>query len=495
MVPEPHIGSERDLPTSDIMESRGRIILRLAREPFAWLCVIHLTILVSQVPIFSRLTGWFFHPEAKPLGPWYLLIGLALVPAVGLFILTRWTARRPLAVGVLVLLGFVLQQGFAWSEGHGRNGMRNRIVTTGHAEFARIAVDQPSLWDVLVRYEAKLATNELGIYAHSKPPGQLLFYMATERLAQVFARDENPAARLDSTRNLAAMAWPLLCYLVLFPLYFTLREIVGDETAFLGCLLYLVVPSVTLITLHTDECLFPLLLMTVVWIATIAQVRRSWAWALAAGAMLYVSAFFSFALLLAAPIAASFAAASELASVGGQRPGKRVRSLARTLAGSAIGFAALFILFAFAFHYDFLARLEGAERHHMQWKYWKGELGETVYFAGLGYLEFVLLLGIPLAVLALAGARRSLVRATAGDWQQLVIPCAALGAVFLFLGFLGHAKGETARLWLPFVQICCGLAAAELQDRKKYPRALLVAAVLALQWFTIWAIKANQDFW
>ena len=467
-------------PCSSRLEAAADLIM----QPFVLLALVHLSILAIRLPLLESVPGWFYGFHPKSLGPWYLIVGLAAIPAIGWLVGQRLRSRPLLGVCLLVGLGFVLQQGFAWSEGLGIDGVRNSIVNSGHAEFASIAVQQPSMWDVLTRYEDKLQRGELGEFARSKPPGTLLAYMATERLARGLARDQSPAGRLWATRNLASVLWPLICYVALLPLFLALRRLLGGDAAFLACLLYLVVPSVALMTLHTDQFLFPLLLMTTVWMAVEAQSRHSWGWAVATGLAIYLSAFFTFALLVAAPIAAAFAVAVE----------RQAKALAKTACGAAIGFGALAIVFAVGLHYDFITRLRAASLHHAQWRHWEGGTSETFSAAWLDYLEFAVWLGVPITLLSLAGIRRAVLRGIKRDYGRLVLPALAVLVSFLYLGFFGKTKAEAARLWLPLVPMCCGLAAAELHDR--YPSGLVPATgiVLTLQWLTLWLTKAAQDF-
>jgi hypothetical protein len=472
-------------------------LVDLATQPFVLLTLVHFSVLALRLPLLASLPFWFFEPRVKAVGPPSLIIALAALPLAAWLIMRRLRARPVLVLGAFVWLGFALQQGFAWSEGHGLDGMRNRIVTTGHAEFATIAVQQPSMWDVLVAYDAKLRHDELGTYAHSKPPGQLLFYMATDRLAGFLTAGSGSdrARRLDTTRTFAAIVWPLLSYAVLFPLFFVLRPLVGDETALIACLLYLVVPAVVLITLHTDQVLFPCLFMTTIWLATTAERRGSWRWAIATGAALYISTFFTFALILAAPLAAAFALATALQAADDGAPHGRVRGLARTALGAAIGFGVMFGVFAVAFHYDFVGRLREATSFHESWKGPWGGIHDTVYFAWLDYLEFAVWLGLPIAILTVGAVRRAILLAVAGQHRALVWPAIALLAVILYLGFFSHTKAEAARLWLPLVPMCCALAATELHERNPTFRATMVTGVLALQWLTVLLTKMGQDFW
>jgi hypothetical protein len=463
-------------------------------QPLVLLTAVHLTVLALRLPLLTPLPEWFFPTLAKSAGPWYLMIALAVAPFAGWLGGRRSLARPMYGLAWLLVVGVALQHGYAWSEGRGLDGMRSRIVDTGHAEFATVAVREPSMWGVLTAYDAKLAREELGSYAHSKPPGQLLFYMATERIARSFARDSSAEARLDATRTLAAVTWPVFTYLALFPLFFSLRRLIGDEAAMLACTLYIVVPSVTLITLHTDQVLFPFLFMSTIWTAVQAQIRRSWLWAFAAGAVLFLSGFFTFALILAGLLAAGFAAQTEATEAGGDRWRSSMRSVGRTVSGIGAGFMFLLVLFAVGFNYDFLEGMLEATAFHKAWKGWGGGFHDGVYFAWLDYLEFAVWLGVPLVVLTLGGLRRSLLSAVAGTRDRLTWPGVALLAVFLYLGFFSHTKGETARLWLPLVPVCCALAANELRERYKGSREVMTAIVIALQVLTVWLTKIGQDF-
>jgi hypothetical protein len=486
--------NHQESPQPAASVSRLEKIVDLVLQPWMLLTAVHLSILALRLPLLERLPGWFFRLRPKSIGPWYLVLALAAVPAVGWLMGRAFRTRRIVAVWLLILLGFGLQHGFAWSEGRQFDGIRKSIVTTGHAEFAAIAAQQPKMWDVLVEYEGKLEREELGRYSHSKPPGTLLFYMVTERLARGLARDDTPEARLEATRNLAAFVWPLLAYLPLLPLFVTLRRFVGEDTSFVACLLYLVIPSVTLMTLHTDQFLFPLLYMLTTWIAVEAQRRHSWAWAFATGASLYLSAFFTFALLLAIPMAAAFAVAAELETRGRhlQAPG---RALAKTGLAAAAGFGTLAGVFGIVFQYDLITRLRGATDFHAAWRNWQGGWFETIYFGWLDSLEFAVWLGVPLTVLALAAGRRAILQAIRGDYRKLVLPAMVLGLSFLYLAFFGRTKAESARLWLFLVPMCSALAATELAARYPEGRTTATAAVLALQWLTVCLTKTGQDFW
>ncbi|MBS1819180.1 MAG: hypothetical protein JSU08_14695 [Acidobacteria bacterium] len=460
-------------------------------EPFVVLALVHLTVLAWRLPLFDRLPGWVFATHAKPLHA----AALMLLIAIPLLCLSaaRLARRRAVAIALLVIGGYAFQHALAWSEGRGLDGMRERIVRSGHAEFADVAVAQPSLWSVVTHYERKVQGGELGRYAHSKPPGTLLAYMATERLARRFAEDGSPAARRAALNTTAAVLWPFICYLALIPLYAVVRTITTDATALLACASYGMVPSVSLITLHTDQFLFPLLGAISVWIAVVAGRRRSVVTAGAAGLWLWMAAFFTLPMLLLAPVmvAAMWAVTYER---GAQRMGVAATETARLTAAMAAGLVIGLVGFRIGIGYDLFARYADARQFNAVWKGWDGGAFQTLYFGWMNLLEFLLWVGLPVGVLALARIRRAVVATAGVRLERLTIPALAIAAVLAYVAFRGESKGETARLWLFIVPWLCALAADELRQRWPEGRPMAAGALLVLQWATVVLTKTGQDF-
>lgn len=485
-------------PDAPVEKQRLLQAIDIATQPFVLLAIVHISILALRLPLFDRLPGWMFGTRPKSIGPPVMIMASAVLPVVAWAMIKRRVSGRWL-VATMILIGFAVQHSLAWSEGRGLAGMRDRIVTTGHAEFASVAVREPSIWLMLTDYQAKLDRQELGRYAWTKPPGQVLFYMTTERVARHFTKNASGEARLEATRTVAALVWPLVSYVVLIPMFFVLRRLSDIHCAKAACLLYLVIPSVALITLHTDQVLFPLLLMTTLALAVEAQARSSWPLAVAAGVSLGVGTFFTFALALAAPLAVAaaigVAMTSEAALGSGVTPASRYRALARTAGATLIGIGAYFLFLWAVIRYDWFAGLTMARLYNAQWKGWEGGAFQTFYFAWLNSLEFLLWLGAPLALLALGRVKRALLQVAATDLGGLAIPAVAVTIVFLFLAFFGQAKAETARLWLFMVPMSCALAADEIRFRFHSQADVVLGLVVLLQTATVWLTKANMDFW
>jgi hypothetical protein len=415
------------------------------------------------------------------------------VPAAALAAAYILRSRPAMAVACFIAGGFAFQHALAWSEGRGLDGMRERIIRSGHAEFADVAVAQRSLWYVATRYEQKVRGGELGRYAHSKAPGTVLAYMVTERVSGLFAAGPDRDARLAALRTTAAIAWPLVCYLTILPLYAVVRSLADRNTALVACAWYMLVPSVALITLHTDQFLFPLLGTSVVWVAMAAASRRSVALSCLAGVCLWTGGFFTFPLLLVCAVAAGCAWAivrhdrwqSGRVSLGGP---------ARIVGGIALGAGAGFVVFRYAFRYDVFARFADARQFNAAWKGWEGGAYQTLYFAWMNLLEFALWIGLPLTMLSFGRVRRAVLDAARGETGGLTLPALAAIVVLGTLAFFGQAKGETARLWLFMVPFCVALAADEVRARWGARTKPVIVLLFLLQWLTVLLTKSGQDF-
>ena len=450
---------------------------------------VHWAVLVFHLSVFPDGWVWRFrkHPQAQ-LWP-------VLPLAVLTFVIIRQTLRPPnryaWKLTALIFLGFVLQHGFASLEGRGLEGIRSRIIDTGHAEFAIDATRQTSVYETLCDYEDLLDDNRLCAYAQSKPPGQLAFYMLSQRVSNLFRPVSDFDSRLERFRTFACFFWPALSLLVLVPLFFFARTLLDAETGILACILYLFIPSVNLVPLHTDQVLFPTLCMTGLLLALLAQRRGSLWIAVLGGGVLYTGLFCTFALVFALPLAAAVCFAASVS------PGEKhydLRRFAATGCGLLAGMLIFDLTFRLLFGYDIVVRYRGAVTSHAAWLHWQPTLWKTLHFANINALEFILWTGTGVSLLALLNTFRSAEHVSTCRVEPLSHFSLALLAVLLFLTLLGRTEGEVARLWLFLVPFVCLLAAHELRTRFHAHRRWLFPLLLCLQFGTILFLKLHQDF-
>ena len=451
------------------------------------LALAHWVVLAFQVPVFAVLPGWFHAFTWKPPGSAAVVATLVVLPALALAAIAATPGRPRLHLALVFTLGVALQFALAFTEYRGEDALRDRMVYTGHAEFAEEAVQADDVLLLLRDYEPLVASGELGLYAPSKPPGQLLLYVATERLANVGDPSAGRGVRLRRLRTFAAWTWPVASMLVLFPLFVLARGLADAETAVLACLLYVFVPSVQLVTLHTDQAFFPLLFLLPLLVA--AQAGRPFpaAWGAAAGVLAYAAAFASFGLLPALPLAVVVALA---AASGPARD--RGRRAALFGAGMLAGFAATYAVFSMLLGYDALGRFRRAVAYHAAWKGGPSGFAADLGFAEVNAIEFALFLGLPLALLFVVGLARAARRLAVLSPVRVDALALAVGAVLIALAVFGRTQGEVARLWLFLVPLVCLVSAAEAHARLR-PMAAVVLLLL-LQAGTVYLTKRFMDF-
>lgn len=454
----------------------------------------HWAVLHWQLPVLTGLPGWFWHFIPKSTGPAWLIGLLVAGGAAGVRLALGGKGRERARLAALVALGVGLQFGFAFLEGRGPQAITDRIARTGHAEFARTAARHPPLGATLTRYEELVQRRALGQFAASKPPGTLLLYLTTERLANPGRDSGGYDARLRRLQMAATWLWPVLAFLALIPLWHLARLLAGVETARLACLLYACVPSVQLITLHADQTLYPLLFTSTLLLGALAARRGSLWLGLASGVLLYAAVWASFGLAFAAPFLLALIAAAPLRA--GARPDWRRQ--AALLGALAAGVVLADVAFRLLLDYDIVARFRGAAANHARWinkeRLAAGDRSGA-YWAALNTIEFAVWLGLPLVVLgalsvsaAVNAARRR--RPVAGAGALALALAAVLGA----LAWAGGTKGETARLWLFLVPVVCLLAAHQLATRWGAIKPRLIWAVVLLQLGTVYFVKVRQDF-
>lgn len=423
----------------------------------------------------------------KPWGnlPAFLLI---LVPGSAVLILVGLKVSDKIVIlALMVLAGYCIQHGFALLEGRGIDGMRDRIVTTGHAEFAVEAARQQSIWSTMSRYEELVREFKLGIYAASKPPGQLLLYMVTERVGNSIGSKKSDAERLDRVTTFASFVWPLISYLVILPL-FALGRIISDETiALRACALYLFIPSVTLVTLHTDQVFFPLFAVLLVLLALHAIRSRRSLLGIPLGAALYISLFFSFGMLVLVPFVAIIGV-----WYGCQRHDlRRIVMLFLVALGSVV---VTDLLFRLSLSYDIVVRFEGALKYHSAWKNFIPASHSLSALANL--TEWGVWLGVPVALLCLFGIIESTIRIKLNSLTWVEVFSIAFAISLLGLDLFGRTKAEAARLWIFVVPFACLISVSQMHrmyNDGKGNRTFVL--ILILQLATTYLIKVKQDFW
>ena len=451
--------------------------------------VLHWAVLVFHIPLIHQLPRWRWFFIAKPAGPLWLIVLLIGALAGLVYLVTRVPGRYGAKILALIAIGYALQMGFALLEGRGIDAIRDRISWLGHAEFATEAVEWDA-WEAVSDYERLVQAGEFGGYAKSKPPGHLLLYIVSERVANLVNPQTTFQSRLEWFRTFASFVWPLLSYLVLVPLFCLLRDLMDEQRALEACALYLLIPSVNLITMHTDQVFFPLLFVTGLCLVAMGCRKQRTLWALAGGACVYLAVFCSFGLAPVIPMAAV------LCWTLSRQSGRfEWRGFAKGVGGMFAGALVSGVAASVVLGYDIWLRYQHAIVYHAEWQDWEPTAAVFFYWGTMSLIEYALLVGVPVTLASLWRLRRSLGELRLRRQGGLAGRSLGVAALLVFLALFGRVASESARLWLFLVPCLCAMAASESHADRDLRASGGFVLLAVLQWVTVYLTKVHQDFW
>ena len=455
------------------------------------LTLLHWVTLALRLPLAQSLPGWFLGYSSLPFGSvWPIpVLGVATI-AGGWFVFRRSESTKTVLI-LLIGLGFVLQVGLSALEGRGLDALRDPLVRVGgHGEMIEVSIAEPSMFDVIRNYEAYAASDRLMHYAQSKPPGFVLTYMVTERMASFLGAATGAEARHAWAATVAAVSWSLVSFLVVLPLFWFSRLYMDARDAAVVCLLYLVVPSVQLISGHLDQVLFPLLAMLIIAMAAQGQRHGSRALVAGAGAVCALSVFMSFSLLPVIPLVAVVVAAEAFRKACGV---ERWKALAMTGLVFAAGAVVVQLAFALIFDYDPLTRFRNAMVYHANWKSLPFDLRTVAYTSILNLIEFGTWLGVPISVAWMCGSLAGLSHFLRREEQTMDRLMVGTALVVLLMCVFGRTLAEVARLWMFLVPLVCFFAVAAISKHLRSDATRGLAGAIALQAITVLLLKRFCD--
>lgn len=438
------------------------------------LCVI-LTV-YFQIGTVHYLEGWRWRFQTAASWNWgitTLWMGAAFTVVAVCFKMSQ-PHMRMLA---LVLLGLIVQWGPALSTGEGIVALEDRAISTGHREFSVIASHQLEFSVVLGQYEA-LASAPSQRFARSKPPGQLMGYMLFERLARILPLPrtlENPKIVSPNHGRLVrflAIIMPFLASLSLILVYRLASAFMRSEQALGVAVAYALTPSFSLVQLHFDQAVYPLLCLGM-WLLTVRASTQLWQ-GICLGGLIYLSVFVSFSLLPAVLLVPLL-----LWSLN-QRPSDS------WILGVGVGTVGMLLL-GFLGGYLPWVRYAAAMAHHAAWKNWIWDPWLVAQFSLLNVVEWLWWIGGPLVIFTLTAGHGSdgedRLSSQRVGWSLLII-------LVLLLAF-GKTIGEVARLWCFLIPLGLIWSVGRMEDTSTFR----LAVVVVLQLLLIGAFRYTQDFW
>lgn len=368
-----------------------------------------------------------------------------------------------------VALCFVLQASFAYLS---RAGFGQGVFWMGtpkvNAEFDE-ARKADSLRELMIR--AQDPERPFRIHVSTHPPGAVAFYLvqrfvwgtypdaaaqfvamvetilpyAAESRQELFETLKEP--ELATLYSSMVLLW-LAIALGVVPLYFWTRDFFDPPTAVISVGLYGLIPSLLLFSPRTDQLYVPLA------IAMVAQFhlglgRRDPAQLVFAGILSWLALQFTLAFLVILFLVAVQVGVEFVVE-------RRAVPTLKLLAWAAGGFIAPVGLCLPA-GYNSLLVWKLCLEHNAQFN-----LGRT-YWAWVVYnpLDFVLFLGIPIALFFLKGMLDSIAQRAKDDPSRFGL---AFLITLALLNISGINRGEVARLWMFLMPMAAAVAAYAMRD-------------------------------
>lgn len=445
-------------------------------------------ILIVQLPIFQNLPYWFWPLQTLENPQYGWIIPILMLNFGLLAIVWKFPDKVIRNLVLLILLGFATQQMFALIDGRSLEGMRDRVVSTGHADFAYDAVNPPSITRVMRDYRS--ITNEQGIhrYPHStKPPGHFLVYITSSRIAHLLPwLGTNPFQRLTT---FLALFFPLLTYLPVIPLFFLARLYLSHQQAYLVSLLFISAPNINLMTLHLDQSLYPLLFFLPLTLYLYGRKSGKVYLFLLSGLAIAAAVLVSFSLI---PVIAIIGFLSVFSLFGKKEPfASRIAVEFKAGALIVVGFLVFELILFALFRYNLLSDYLYVMSQHQAWKISEWTAPLVMYIGALDILEFAIWTGVPLFLFSAAWMIKSL-----RNWKQANSHLAlSMLICILLLAFFGKTVAETGRLWIFLVPCLALFALQDLIDRYPDSYKRVFVLILGMQLLSTFVIKLFQDFY
>ena len=437
----------------------------------------------------ESLPYWFWKTCITPLPMWWLILPMTVLSFTTIYYVLKHPNRTVPNISLLIMLGWCIQIMFSQMPGLGLYGITCRMTQTDHSMFAREAIEQSNPIHVTTDYYKMIKNGEIAACPHStKPPGQLLFYMLTKFAARPLSALMTNHDPLMQIAIFSAFVYPFLTYLVLIPLYYVSKLFMQENRKFIPLILYLFIPNVTLMTLHLDQCLYPLLFMTPLGLFLHGLTRRNPHLIFLSGILTYAGMFVTFSLvpLLVLPcIYSVFAVLSDKS--------KR-KELPKALALYFTGFACVYAFLLSLGGYNAAGGYTYAMTYHQAVKISNWTFRNIAYIGFVDILEFVIWTGIPVSLLCITGlfiSPEKHINKNTVSWRALAF---SLLAIVMLMAFAGKTVAETGRLWIFIVPLVCLSAGNACCWIFRKHRSTAVLSITTLQLLTIFLIKRYQDF-
>jgi hypothetical protein len=397
---------------------------------------------------------------------------------------------------LLILLAFLLQLSLLYFSRSGVSVLIHRIINPELNGYFTASLSIHSVTDFLANYNELML--QFVYHAKAHPPGAILLFYYLKLLLAPFTffiqfvnqLQPNHADVLKTWSELlpidkataifSAFFIPLLSTISLIPLYFSAKLLYGVRVAIRSAFLFFFIPTL-LFFIPINDAFLHLFAITSFVFLLIGLKNDSFQAYLLSGISLFLGVFFNLSLLPLLILLFIFALLFLY-----QQKKKTFKHYLRGGAFFSLGFFVPALLLNSFFHFNFLQVIQTIMKHvpdiHTRsYPLW-------LYF---NIHDFLIFCGIPITIILFLLIKQTFVALFKKQWKKIDLVFLALFLMIVILNFSGSVRGETGRLWSPYIPFVTLATTMFLTDKLKFSSKLFAGFLLlqALQ------ILIMQEFW
>jgi hypothetical protein len=335
-------------------------------------------------------------------------------------------------------------------------------------------------------------------HAKAHPPGAILLFYYLQQLVALFpsfgawAAQQMPAnsdirllweqlsASAKATVFAASIFIPVLSALSVVPLYFTANLLYGSKTALRSIVLFLFIPSLMFFIPINDAFLHIFSITAFYFFVYGLEKKKLWPLGIA-GIVLFVGIFFNLSLVPPLILFFLYFLLHEKAQIAKHFFEVLKKGLAFVF-GLLLPFLFLFVCCGF----NFIQVTQTIMKH-------VPDIHSRSYTIWIFYnlYDFFIFAGLPAAIAYFAAVKTSVGNSLIKKWKKIDPLLVAFTGMLLIVNFSGSIRGETGRIWIPYVPFLVLIISGFLTNECKISTKTFTVIILleALQ------LLVMQEFW
>jgi hypothetical protein len=395
---------------------------------------------------------------------------------------------------IIILLSYIFQLSILFFSRAGITVLIHRIINPELNSYFTASLIIKDVPDFLHNYYQYM--QHFIYHAKSHPPGAILFFYYIHQILSPFPIFESLAAKLNPIHSDVKAIWntllpsdkataifsaffiPFLSSLAIIPLYCTAKMLYGIKIAIRCSFLYFLIPSMIFFIPINDAFLHIFSITALLF--TLKGLRYNYNYYVVSGFTLFIGVFFNLSLLPLFIFFYVFILLNLLTKKVSLKNYIKISLLFYT------GFLFTPIMLFVLFRYNFIEMMQMImksvphvySRSYILW----------IFYNLFDYFIFA---GIPTTIIFFLILKQLFFNIYNKIWKKVDILSTSFFIMLLITNFSGSVRGETARIWIPYIPLMTLATTSYITKDKKFSTKAFVW-ILSLQAIQILIM---QEFW